>query len=130
MLPESYLEYLYLFHIKRDYFECHEVLEDYWKAAPLGERERVWRVLIQIAVALYHYRRHNFTGAEKLIKKARNHLSLCRRELRQLGIDEIRLDHILRMLLERLSSQKGYIAVCLPVKHRVRTLSLKRKKDY
>ena len=29
--PEAYIEYLMYFHGNRDYFECHEVLEEYWK---------------------------------------------------------------------------------------------------
>lgn len=31
MYPAEYLEYLVYFHADRDYFECHEILEEYWK---------------------------------------------------------------------------------------------------
>lgn len=31
MYREQFLEYLYEFHYTRDYFECHEVLEDFGK---------------------------------------------------------------------------------------------------
>ncbi len=117
MLPEAYFEYIYLFHIERDYFECHEILEEHWKKT--FPRKRVWQVLIQIAVALYHYRRHNMIGAVKLTKKARNHLPVCRDDLKRLGIDEIRLEMLLEKLLKRLSSQKAYTPVNLPVKYNV-----------
>jgi len=44
MYPEPYLEYLIQFHAERDYFECHEILEEYWKSAPANEREPMGRV--------------------------------------------------------------------------------------
>lgn len=31
MYPEAYIEYLAEFHGSRDYFECHELLEEHWK---------------------------------------------------------------------------------------------------
>jgi len=71
--PEPYLEFLVLFHGERDYFECHEVLEEYWQKERRGgdaARARLWAGLIQIAVALYHERRGNAAGARKLLKKA------------------------------------------------------------
>ena len=32
--PEAFISYLIEFHATRDYFECHELLEEYWKAHP------------------------------------------------------------------------------------------------
>ena len=32
--PEAYTDYLCYFHGARDYFECHEVMEEYWKEHP------------------------------------------------------------------------------------------------
>lgn len=31
MYPPEYIEFLYHFHCDRDYFECHEILEELWK---------------------------------------------------------------------------------------------------
>lgn len=49
----------------RQFFECHEVLEDLWNEQ--GEPERqLTQGLIQIAVAYHHCLRGNRTGALKL----------------------------------------------------------------
>lgn len=34
MYPEAYVAFLHEFHTTRDYFECHEILEEYWKEDP------------------------------------------------------------------------------------------------
>ncbi len=38
MYPNAYLDYLVYFHGHRDYFECHEVLEEYWKKDQAGKK--------------------------------------------------------------------------------------------
>jgi predicted metal-dependent hydrolase len=70
MYPEALVDYLVYFHADRDYFECHEILEEYWKSLPSETRSDLWVGLIQIAVGLYHHRRGNFVGAEKMINSA------------------------------------------------------------
>ncbi|BAU28619.1 hypothetical protein DFP93_105147 [Aneurinibacillus soli] len=67
MTPKALLDYLVYFHAERDYFECHEVLEEYWKSLSSEQNRDVWVGLIQIAVGLYHQRRGNITGAKKIL---------------------------------------------------------------
>lgn len=31
LYPTAYIKYLFHFHTDRDYFECHELLEEHWK---------------------------------------------------------------------------------------------------
>ncbi|WP_438448622.1 DUF309 domain-containing protein [Gorillibacterium sp. sgz5001074] len=58
-----YVEFVYYFNVERDYFECHEVMEELW----LEEgRSPVFQGLLQIAVGLYHYRNGNVSGSIKL----------------------------------------------------------------
>ncbi|CAM4210730.1 DUF309 domain-containing protein [Paenibacillus tarimensis] len=84
--PEPYLEYLIQFHAVRDYFECHELLEEYWKTIPAEEKGReVWVGLIQIAVAQYHLRRRNASGALKMFEQSAKRLDSF--ELSRLGLD-------------------------------------------
>lgn len=83
--PESYVQYLIYFHGERDYFECHEVLEEYWKEHPDSELSEAWVGLIQVAVGLYHERRGNLVGALKMLGSAVNKLSY--NDLEKLGID-------------------------------------------
>lgn len=53
---------------EREFFDCHEVLEDYWKQQPEPEKQ-LTQGLIQIAVAYYHVLRGNRVGALKLLDR-------------------------------------------------------------
>ncbi|MCD1259100.1 DUF309 domain-containing protein [Paenibacillus athensensis] len=58
-----YVEFLYYFNEARDYFECHEVMEELW----LEEgRNPLYQGLLQIAVGLYHHANGNVSGSLKL----------------------------------------------------------------
>ncbi|MEO3944207.1 DUF309 domain-containing protein [Gorillibacterium sp. CAU 1737] len=62
-----YVAHLYYFNHERDYFECHEVLEELW----LREgRSPLYQGLLQVAVGLYHHRNDNWNGAVKLFTGA------------------------------------------------------------
>ena len=74
--PKAYILYLVHFHGDRDYFECHEILEEHWKEMDPKDRMSHWVGLIQIAVAVYHERRENRQGAIRTLTKATNNLSL------------------------------------------------------
>ncbi|SFI31704.1 hypothetical protein SAMN02799624_00312 [Paenibacillus sp. UNC496MF] len=83
--PDDYEAYLYEFHATRDYFECHELLEAYWKAHPGDGFGETWVGLIQLAVGAYHYRRGNLRGAAKMFAQARRRLA--KERLDRLGLD-------------------------------------------
>ncbi|MBS2969469.1 DUF309 domain-containing protein [Metabacillus sp. KIGAM252] len=115
MYPKAYIEYLVHFHGDRDYFECHELLEEYWKEAPALERDPVWVSLIQIAVSLYHHRRGNFRGAERLLANSIRFIRTNPGAMKDLGLQE---DTLADLLNERLSDiQKGvpYKSIHLPI---------------
>jgi hypothetical protein len=58
-----YVAFVFYFNEERDYFECHEVMEELW----LEEgRSPLFQGLLQIAVGLYHYRNGNVSGSIKL----------------------------------------------------------------
>lgn len=58
-----YVAFLYYFNDQRDYFECHEVMEELW----LEEgRNPLYQGLLQIAVGLYHHSNGNASGSIKL----------------------------------------------------------------
>lgn len=71
--PKPYIEYLLHFHGSRDWFECHEIMEELWKAETSMERKQWWLTLVQIAVGLYHERRGNMAGACKMLRSAMSH---------------------------------------------------------
>ncbi|EGL81670.1 protein of unknown function DUF309 [Caldalkalibacillus thermarum TA2.A1] len=113
MYPKAYVDYLVHFHGSRDYFECHEVLEEYWKSQP--HREKVWVGLIQLAVGLYHHRRGNFNGAAKMLASARQILGKEKAAVQKLGLDPSTL---LKQISERLNDvqqRKAYTSLNLPI---------------
>ncbi|WP_249435861.1 DUF309 domain-containing protein [Paenibacillus sp. Marseille-Q4541] len=62
-----YVDYLVYFNRDRDYFECHEVLEELWLAL---DREPVYKGLLQVAVGMYHFRNQNIRGAQLMLSSA------------------------------------------------------------
>jgi uncharacterized protein len=100
--PEAYLRYLEDFHITRDYFECHETLEEYWKENPDSPYRITWVGLIQVAVALYHERRGNRPGALKMLSSAVKRLEP--EALHELGVDAERFSAMLHHRLAHLRS--------------------------
>jgi len=83
--PEAYVRFLAHYQGDRDFFECHELLEEYWKAHPESKFRNEWVGLIQAAVGMYHYRRGNVAGAAKSFEGALRRSSPER--LRELGVD-------------------------------------------
>lgn len=84
--PDAYVEFLVQFHATRDYFECHEILEEHWKSRPDDPLAHAWVGLLQVAVALYHERRGNLEGARKMLTAA------LERHLRADDLDLLGLD--------------------------------------
>lgn len=104
--PKAYIDYLIYFHAERDFFECHEVLEEYWKAHPGDPLGTAYVGLIQVAVSFYHQRRHNLAGALKMLRSA-VHL-LQDEDMAKLGIDTTAFRKLLLLSLERLESPADF----------------------
>lgn len=113
--PKEYLKFLIHFHGDRDYFECHEVLEEYWKEVDPGNRNSVWVGLIQVAVGFYHYRRENRTGAERILVKGKRILQEHPGSLSRLGINPQELQALLEETLKKINSDIKYQSVDLPL---------------
>ncbi|OKP80702.1 hypothetical protein A3844_26840 [Paenibacillus helianthi] len=62
-----YLAFLVYFNRDRDYFECHEVLEELWLAR---ERDPLYKALLQTAVGLYHFRNNNVRGGLMMLNRS------------------------------------------------------------
>lgn len=65
-----FVQYCAYFNGNEDYFECHEVLEEYWKEIAPGNREHILVGFVQLATGLYHWRRGNMNGALRTLQKA------------------------------------------------------------
>ncbi|QMV45155.1 DUF309 domain-containing protein [Cohnella cholangitidis] len=100
MNDERYLAYLSLFNRERDYFECHEVMEELW----LEEgRSSLLQGLLQAAVGLHHWDNGNRSGAAKLMNAALEKLNGYADIV--LGLDLSRLRQDLEISLRALSSR-------------------------
>ncbi len=64
--PRQLLEAIRQFNTG-DWFECHETLEDLWVGEE-GEVREFYQGVLQVAVALHHWRSGNFGGAITLLK--------------------------------------------------------------
>lgn len=60
-----------------DWFECHETLEELW----IGSEDEIrwfYQGLLQLAVALHHWRNGNFRGAVSLLDNGMEYLQRVR----------------------------------------------------
>ncbi len=112
--PSLYIQFLIYFHANRDYFECHEVLEEHWKKNGM-ERDSVWVGFIQMAVSFYHYRRQNLRGALKMMDKTLRNLSSKRKEIHRLGMHHSELIHLLNDCFEQMNKDRKYEGIHLPI---------------
>jgi predicted metal-dependent hydrolase len=112
--PMEYIHYLAEYFGSRDYFECHEIMEEYWKEHPDSEYKTCWLVLIRIPVCLYHARRGNWKGAVKLMGKAAEEADA--RQFDQLGLDGNKLvAQLKKAKVEWNNPDVAYMDIELPI---------------
>ena len=70
------------------FFECHETLEDIWRAEPRPLRQ-FYKGVIQVAAGFHHLRRNNWKGAVNKLESGSRYLEPFRP--RYLGVDVERL---------------------------------------
>jgi len=111
-------EYVYYFEYLRDYFECHELLEDFWKNKPEFTKQDFEVGLILLATGQYHMRRGNITGGHRSLSKAKRILKLYIDSHYERFIDIARLASEIDMLI----NSPVYQQITLPVRPEVRSL--------
>ncbi|WP_026694768.1 DUF309 domain-containing protein [Peribacillus kribbensis] len=115
--PPEYIQFLVEFHCTRDYFECHEILEEYWKNQPAKDRNPVWVAFIQLAVSQYHFRRDNRNGAIKSLRSAEKRFIQEKKQVTELGISHHLLLEMLNGLKESILNKGEYHSVNLPIQN-------------
>ncbi|WP_096188565.1 DUF309 domain-containing protein [Evansella halocellulosilytica] len=96
--PDAYIDYLIEFHGTRDYFECHEIMEEYWKEVGGGDQ---WLGLIQLAVAVYHERQKNRKGSLRLYHHCLKHIENNRSSFKNISINP---DLLLKKVQDRIQT--------------------------
>ncbi len=83
MPPEELLRAIDEFN-RGAWFDCHETLEDLWAGEALEMRD-FYQGVLQVAVALHHWREGNFNGALLLLERG----AKCLRRVRPVcqGVD-------------------------------------------
>ncbi len=127
MYDQAYIDYLAHFHGTRDYFECHELLEERWKEDTPLDKQSLWVGLIQLSVSLYHYRRGNQAGALRTLGKAKDIIENKQDQLDSYGLDQNRMLSLLDTLQENINQGNAYQSIELPIIHE-KLLSLVKKR--
>ena len=65
-----FVNFIVYFNENQDFFECHEVLEEYWKSLPNITKNHPLTGYILLSTGMYHWRRGNTIGALRTLKKA------------------------------------------------------------
>lgn len=71
-----------------DWFQCHETLEELWVGTE-GETRDFYQGILQIAVALHHWRSGNFGGAISLLKGGAGYLSRVHPVCQRISVAEL-----------------------------------------
>src|SRR3990172_2227040 len=96
---------------RRQFFTCHEVLEEIWLAEP-PEEKPFYQGLIQVAAAFHHFQRSNLHGLEVLLRAGAEKLG--RYPSNYHGIDVGALLWALEPWLERLTRREALDLPPLP----------------
>ncbi|MGP7816123.1 DUF309 domain-containing protein [Niallia sp. 01092] len=115
MYSKPYILFLVHFHADRDYFECHEILEEYWKKVDANNKESIWVAFILLAVSCYHHRRENFAGAIKTIKKSYSLFKQNKHQLPSYGLDTVLLFSLLESNQTNIENLLSYKSFILPI---------------
>jgi predicted metal-dependent hydrolase len=93
---------------RREFFACHDVLEELWNET-LGEERSFYQGLIHAAVALFHFGEGNLGGARRMYSSAVRYLDPYRP--RYFGVDvEALLAGLKGCFRELLAARDGYPA--------------------
>ncbi|MDS9470784.1 DUF309 domain-containing protein [Sporosarcina pasteurii] len=71
-----FVKFIVYFNKNQDFFECHEVLEEYWNTFPGRTKEHPLTGYILLSTGLYHWRRGNRIGALRTLKKAKDKFNI------------------------------------------------------
>ena len=112
-----FLQFIVYFNDNQDYFECHEVLEEYWKEQENFSKDHPLTGYILMSTGLYHWRRGNIAGASRTLQKA---ITRFRQMPIQFGdyLEEVAVDEIIDNLencLECIESGDDFYTFQLPI---------------
>ncbi|WP_088007924.1 DUF309 domain-containing protein [Indiicoccus explosivorum] len=120
-----FIRFLIHFNYEQDYFECHEVGEEYWKMTAPKDKMHPLTGWIQLAVGMYHWRRSNYPGALRSFIRAKNKL----RDAGEWtdGIDSTELIRLTQEAVDAVTAREPFQSFLIPVKGRELAAQLRRQ---
>ena len=88
----------------REFFECHDVFEDFWSEL-VGPEKKFFQGLIHAAVSLFHFEGGNYGGAQRMYRSCTTYL--CPFEPTFARIDVTRLLSELRSCFAQLLATRN-----------------------
>ncbi len=89
-----------------EWFECHETLEELWAGSSGTDRD-LYQGILQIAVALHHWRGGNFAGSGHLLRKGGGILGRVAQVCREVDVAALVCDaDTFRQALEKLGTDR------------------------
>lgn len=82
---DRYIDFIINFNVKRDYFLCHDLLEEIWKEH--NRQMAVLKYLLQVAVMQYKKRKRNLVGYQYFYDNLLVRYELFEVDINALGID-------------------------------------------
>lgn len=76
---------------RRDWFDCHETLEDLWVGSE-GEIRFFYQGMLQVAVALHHWKNGNFGGCLILLGSGADYLRRVRPVCQRIDVTSLLAD--------------------------------------
>ncbi|MGK7378294.1 DUF309 domain-containing protein [Planococcus sp. 1R117A] len=108
-----FIQFIIHFNEEKDYFECHEVGEEYWKSIAPKDKLHPLTGWIQLAVGMYHWRRSNYPGA--LRSFIRSKVKLADGGVWVEGFDREKLIALVSGAIEDVTDRKPFSPFQLPV---------------
>ncbi|WP_269051985.1 DUF309 domain-containing protein [Sporosarcina sp. G11-34] len=104
------MKFIVYFNTNEDFFECHEVLEEYWKSLPNSTKNHPLVAYILLSTGLYHFRRGNTVGALRTLRKASTKMTHIVRDFPEFtkGLDISRLCADLEATIDRLQTGQSF----------------------
>jgi len=109
LLHPLFINFIEHFNGDRDYFECHEVLEEYWKEIDPGNKDHPLTAWIQLATGMYHWRRDNFNGAYRMLTKASWKISSHKDSPFFAGIDHVNLLADIKRAITAIEKSESFV---------------------
>ncbi|EPD53213.1 DUF309 domain-containing protein [Paenisporosarcina sp. FSL H8-0542] len=103
-----FVQFVIYFNEHEDFFECHEVLEEYWKEIAPKDKTHPLTAWILLSTGMYHWRRGNFNGAKRSLAKSYDRFHLNGTSAFYEGINFSRLIVNLEQSLESIENNTSF----------------------